>query len=129
MSQQQDRSLSVPPPIVTLAGWLVPGAGYWLIGQRARAITVGVTILVLFICGLLIGGMRVLESSENLWFIQQIFAGPVTFLARKIGQIGDLPFSHGRMAEIGTLYCAIAGDLNLLAIIDSSYRAADREHS
>ena len=32
--------------------------------------------------------------------------------------------SHSRLWEIGTLYTAVAGMLNLLAIIDSSHRAA-----
>jgi hypothetical protein len=38
-----------------------------------------------------------------------------------------VPKSHARLAEIGTLYTAVAGMLNLLAIIDSSYRAS-QEH-
>jgi hypothetical protein len=49
------------PPVVALAAWAVPGAGYWLIGERARALTVGVTIMTLFVAGLLIGGVRVLQ--------------------------------------------------------------------
>ena len=32
--------------------------------------------------------------------------------------------SHGRVNEIGVLYTAVAGMLNLLAIIDASHRAA-----
>jgi hypothetical protein len=55
-----DRS-SVSPPVVALAGWLLPGAGYWLLGQRGRALTVGITIIALFVLGLLIAGVRVLE--------------------------------------------------------------------
>jgi hypothetical protein len=52
----------VPPaPVVALAAWAVPGAGYWLIGERARGILVGVTIVSLFAAGLLIGGVRVLQ--------------------------------------------------------------------
>jgi hypothetical protein len=57
---RNDRT-SVSPPVVALAGWLLPGAGYWLLGQRGRALTVGITILALFILGLLIAGIRVLE--------------------------------------------------------------------
>lgn len=49
------------PPLVALAGWLLPGAGYFLLGQRSRGMVVGVTILLLFSLGLLIGGVRVLE--------------------------------------------------------------------
>ena len=56
--------LAPPPPLVALAGWLVPGAGYWLIGQRTRAITVGVTILLLFTFGILISGIRVVQAPD-----------------------------------------------------------------
>jgi hypothetical protein len=35
--------------------------------------------------------------------------------------------SHARVNEIGTLYTAVAGMLNLLAIIDSAYRSARQE--
>jgi hypothetical protein len=40
------------------------------------------------------------------------------------GKIGPTqPASHARVSDIGTLYTAVAGMLNLMAIIDSSYRA------
>src|SRR5690242_10763230 len=61
--QQQQHVIMPPPPLVALAGWLLPGAGYALIGQTMRGFVVGVTILLLFVAGLLIGGMRVVDSS------------------------------------------------------------------
>ena len=48
-------------PLVALSAWLLPGSGYWLIGQRGRAMGVGITIIILFILGLLIAGVRVIE--------------------------------------------------------------------
>jgi hypothetical protein len=160
-------------------GWLIPGAGYLLLGQRARAVTVGVTIIVLFLMGLLIGGVRALEVpgfdehgmqirlndrgykvhpddtiaysratwvmrrgtlSEiraKPWSIAQALTGPVAGLAAwwsvwaatdPDGEDGTREppgvVSHGRVNEIGVLYTAVAGMLNLLAIIDASHRAA-----
>ena len=49
------------PAVVALASWLVPGGGYWLLGHRARAVTVGVTIAALFVFGILIGGVRAIQ--------------------------------------------------------------------
>jgi hypothetical protein len=49
------------PPVVAIAGWLIPGSGYLLIGEWARGITIGVTIIGLFLAGLLIAGVRVVE--------------------------------------------------------------------
>ena len=128
-------SSSVPPPVVALATWIVPGSGYWLIGQRARALTVGITIIILFILGMLIGGVRVVDVpngvlstpvnavSQKPWFVGQILAGPITLIASSIGHDDAYYASHSRVNEIGTLYTAVAGMLNLLAIIDAAYRA------
>ena len=128
-------SSSVPPPIVALATWVVPGSGYWLIGQRGRALTVGITIIILFILGMLIGGVRVVDVpngvlsnpvnavSQKPWFVGQILAGPITLIASSIGHDDSYFASHSRVNEIGTLYTAVAGMLNLLAIIDAAYRA------
>jgi hypothetical protein len=132
-----------PPPLVALAGWLIPGAGYWLIGQRIRAITVGVTILVLFTLGILIAGMRVVQAPDmsgpgstlqrvlqRPWFIGQVLSGPVGLISAYISeQLSQSPTyraveAKARLAEIGTLYTAVAGMLNLLTIIDASHRAS-----
>jgi hypothetical protein len=177
---------------VALASWLLPGAGYWLLGQRARALTVGISIIILFVAGLLIGGVRVIEvpgygdhgealvvsqrrGSEGEsrlpaveqvteskavpsdsrtegwvmrihpldeirnkpWYIAQILNGPLNLLASwgsiKASQPGSAgePFtgfrSHARTNELGVLYTAVAGMLNLLAIIDAASRAGHVE--
>lgn len=128
-------------PVVALCGWLCPGAGYLLIGQRVRALVVGLTILAMFFAGLVIGGMKVVAEPDwnhkggvpdavfqTPWFIPQVLAGPVTIIYARIGWSGGMdksPYklSHSRSNEIGTLYTAVAGMLNLLAIIDATYRA------
>lgn len=135
----QRRSLPIPPPLIALGGWALPGLGYLLIGQRARGLTIGLTILSLYVMGLLIGGMKVVEQPsftdasglnghftalfQKPWYVAQILAGPVTLLAANIGLNDGYAVSHARVNEIGTLYTAVAGMLNLLAMIDSSYRA------
>jgi hypothetical protein len=58
---EKDRGLRLPPPLVALAGWLVPGAGYWAIGDFARGTVVSAAILVLYLSGLLVAGVRVIE--------------------------------------------------------------------
>jgi hypothetical protein len=131
------------PPLVALAGWLVPGAGYWLIGQKQRAITVGVTIVAVFIVGIFISGIRVVEapdmnSAGNLlqkiltrpWFIGQVLNGPMgiaaAWISDQLAQSTQYKAieAKARLAEIGTLYTAVAGMLNLLTIIDASHRAS-----
>jgi hypothetical protein len=140
-----DESRELPPaPLVALAGWLVPGSGYWLIGQRTRGITVGITIVSLFALGVLIAGIRVVQapdvtSSPNVmasvlqrpWFLGQALTGPIglasawgSSAAEKSARF-HMVESKARIAEIGTLYTAVAGMLNLLTIIDSAHRATN----
>ncbi len=180
------------PPLVALAGWLIPGAGYWLIGQRTRALAVGITIIGLFVAGMLIGGVRAMqvpgygENGGRLyvveeqqaqsangtqtvvfrvqehrvgrpqpsdrwigtdvkallsdvgnkpWSICQVLTGPVALAGgagsvwasrpREAGDPETAPgvLSHARVNEIGVLYTAVAGMLNLLVIIDAAARA------
>ena len=51
MSSHRSQSFRVPAPFVAVANWLVPGAGYLFIGQVARGLTIGVTILGIFAAG------------------------------------------------------------------------------
>ena len=171
---ERSRASSLPAPLIGVASWLVPGLGYWLIGQRGRALTIFLTITLLFISGLLIAGVRSLEvpgwgphgkpvlvdasghhSGDDLdegqwvltshpldeirakpWFICQIMAGPLNLLfsvwSVQASQVNAAGYpiglrSHSHTNEIGVLYTAIAGMLNLLVIIDSAYRAGQTE--
>lgn len=165
MSDSSSSPLS--PLAVGLLSWLVPGAGYLWLGQRARGLTIGITILLLFVLGLLIAGVRVIEvpgydaagkpmmvaSTSTLaehwimletplteirnkpWSVPQLLVGPTAvaagawsvYAARPdaTGQPRAVP-SHSRVSEIGSLYLSVAGLLNLMAIIDASYRAGHR---
>ena len=161
---------NVPPPLVALASWVVPGAGYVLIGHVARGVTIGATILVLFVLGLLMADIRVIDvpgyddSGQRVlvetvqgkppvpvktwalrvrpvqeifakpWFIPQVLTGPICLISAKYSLLAaeptnpgsiypKVPRSHARVAEIGTLYTAVAGMLNLLAMIDAAHRA------
>jgi len=188
-----DRSIFSAPPIVAVAAWILPGAGYALIGQRARAVVVGVTVIVMFLSGILIAGIRVIdvpgydslgfevrlrsaalsrdtqrrdvgqkmewydpnfyagdralttrplgEIVNKPWYVGQVLTGPICLIASKLSLAAAKPqdlkaaitnrdarkpgvaASHARIAEIGSLYTAIAGMINLLAIIDSASRA------
>lgn len=56
-----EPGLYLPPPVVAIVGWLLPGAGYVAIGHRAKGLVVGVAIVVLYVAGLLLAGVRVIE--------------------------------------------------------------------
>ncbi len=136
------------PVIAGVAAWLLPGMGYWLIGEKVRGVTVGVTVIALFVMGILIGGVRVLEVPtydhygqripgaslaaevrSKPWSIAQIMTGPVAIAAGAISvrEASDASDSHSRVNEIAVLYTAVAGMLNLLAIIDTAHRAGQMQ--
>jgi hypothetical protein len=133
------RPFSVPTAVVAIANWLLPGTGYLLLGQLARGLTIGITILALFALGIFIGGVHVVDPPvltgipagsmvrtvlEKPWYIGQFLTGAIGLICARLGP--DQPASHARVNDIGTLYTAVAGMLNLLATIDSSYRATLR---
>jgi hypothetical protein len=130
-------AITPPAPLAALCGWLVPGAGYWLLGERVRAAIVGIAVVLVFAAGVLVGGIRVVDAPSSLgvgavlekpWFIGQVLTGPVSVAAalwaNQVAQNDPDRISHSRSWEIGTLYTAVAGMLNLLAIIDATHRAA-----
>ena len=143
MANEDATSQLAPPPLVAVVGWLMPGAGYFLIGQRTRGLVIGVTVIAMFVLGVLIAGVRVVDPPnvfdsggggiisqilQKPWFIGQALMGPIglaaTWVANALGP--EHRPATARLGEIGTLYTAVAGMLNLLAIIDASHRAANK---
>jgi hypothetical protein len=139
---------SVPGPgLVAAAGWAVPGLGYVLIGEKVRGLVAGITILFLFVFGCLIGGVRVVDVPgftgdgqritapgasplqmvfDKPWFVPQILTGMPAVVASyaSVAVSADYVRTTARLWDIGTLYCAIAGMLNLLILIDAAHRSA-----
>lgn len=152
MTETDSRHVSAP--IVAFAGWVIPGLGYYLIGQKKRSYISGIAIILTFWLGIWIGGIRVIDvpgydqngqprlDRQGRWLLKQSFAGEVMYKPWYIAQSlnGPMNFlatwvsldqaqkgvrmSTARIFDIGTLYTAIAGMLNLLVIIDSAYRAS-----
>ncbi len=132
-------------------GWVVPGLGQILIGERQRGICVLIGILGLFTTGVFVGGLDCVDKDEDrLWFYGQAAAGPIAF---GVAYANDALIKTGRMTELvptppsmmeqsqnlpggtvpaakglahanefGTLLCFLAGLLNLVAILDALVR-------
>lgn len=110
--------------IVGLAAWAIPGAGHLLIRESKRAIIICLTVLGLFVAGLLIGSLGVLEPIQTAWyiFIGQMLTTPAVGILTDIAQKGSYD-TYGRPADIGLIYTIIAGLLNLLSISNAVYMA------
>ena len=114
-------------PVAAVAAWVVPGLGHHLMGQTRRGLIVGSSILAIWVGGLLIGNVSVIDAGEHpLWFVAQVLLAPslaVATLTPEAVTMGvDLEDSFLAMHDQGVLWTSLAGMMNLLAIIDVIYR-------
>lgn len=67
-------------PVAGIAAILFPGAGHVIRGQTERGIKIASGILGLFLGGILIGGIDVIDSKEDrVWFYGKALVGPIAF--------------------------------------------------
>lgn len=132
-------------------GWVLPGLGQIVIGEKRRGIMALIGILGLFTTGVLIGGIDCVDKDEDrLWFAGQVVVGPIAIgtayandYLLKTGRTTELvptppsqaeqmrgiapkpiPAAKGlaHANEFGTLLCFLAGLLNLVVIMDALVR-------
>ncbi len=133
-------SQNIPPPFRLAAtgilAWLVPGLGHFLVGERRRGWIILLAIGLTFWGGIVIGGVRSTVDPGRLWFVAQVPGGAHSIVAYYLGQRSlrerrddgrpvatQAITSRWQGAEIGTVYTAVAGLLNVLAILDALGRA------
>ncbi len=101
--------------------YLVPGAGHFYLGYRARAAAFFLIIVSLFVIGLSIDGnlYTLAESGRALLRVLASFgsmgSGVMYFVARALGAHGDVT---SITYEYGTTFTLTAGLMNLLLVLD-----------
>ncbi len=191
---RQQPAPDEPQPVAALLAIALPGAGHAFLGEVKRGLFIFAGVMGLFVSGLLIGGIDVVDREEDfIWFLGEALVGPVAFgvdyvhqshlkaidpgvlaqvraassveeakrrvrAARRAPHPGEqrrvdrVPTANGatvsvpvwspppvpgvtqatyskslgRVNELGTLFCTIAGMLNLICIIDAGYRPSRR---
>jgi TM2 domain-containing membrane protein YozV len=116
-------------PFAALAlGWVLPGAGHAYAGRWGKAILFFSLITALMVAGLVIGkGTNILPN--RLWYAAQVCAGGPAIALTPISQYlagpneGNVDWADP-LHEMGTLYTAVAGFLNLLVMMDAYTRLA-----
>ena len=132
--------------IIGALAWLLPGAGHFALQERKRGLIIFVMILLMFVAGLYVGSIGVIDPvNAKPWFAAQVMNSPtVLFLGNHVadtyrrakqaeqraaygGQGQTRMISayavYGRAGEIGQIYTSIAGLLNLLCIVNAIYVA------
>ncbi len=119
------------PLLCLLAGWLVPGAGHFLLKKPIRGALLFLSVVAMFAIGIgLQGKIHVPSGSdllETLGFVAQLGNGILYVLARA--------FDWGRASvqtaveDYGTKFLVVAGLLNIVSAIDAHSLANGRKAS
>ena len=128
---QSDAPHQGPHISAAILAWLLPGLGHIVLGHKRRGILVMCGALFLICCGTLVGGIDVVDHQQDwLWFVAQVFCGPLVIAIDLLNQsvIAALPISEratcvglSHVNEIGTLFVAMAGLMNFVVILDTLY--------
>jgi len=123
------------PPITAVSivapavGWLIPGAGHLIQKRWARGLLLMVSIVTMFVLGVLMDG-RIYRPNggdilDILGFVGDIGAGGlyIVSLARDLGQHA---IDHAT-ADYGTKYLIVAGLLNFISVADAYHIAIGKK--
>ena len=108
--------------LVGIAGWWIPGAGHLIIGESKRAAIIFFSIAFAFVLGIWLGSIAVIDAGTPWYWAQMLNSPAVAYLAHLSGSVYHLE-SYGKPREMGEIYTAIAGMLNLLCIVNAVYMA------
>jgi hypothetical protein len=121
----------ISPTIALIAGWLVPGAGHFLLGKWVRGLLLMVSILSMFAIGIALQGKIYSPNTgdplDMLGFAGDLGAGLLYVLARA------LDWGHATVqiaiADYGTKFIVVSGLLNIVAAVDAHSLASGRKPS
>ena len=111
------------PALAWLLGWLVPGAGHWILGQRARGAVLFASLAGCFAAGVLIGGRGTVSRAHPEYLVLQWGAGLPAAAAWAAGTRTPADVDVSRR-ELGVLYTLVPALLNIVAALDAAARAA-----
>lgn len=114
-------------------GWLIPGAGHFLLKRNGRGALLLVSVSCMFLAGLMMRGAMFQPQSGDLLtilintggFIGDLASGLLYLLATWMGYSqADIA---GAVHDYGTKFLVTAGLLNVLAMVDAFEIAAGRK--
>jgi hypothetical protein len=137
MAKEKKPKAPMPPLKVWLgpvaAGWLVPGAGHFLLKRRGRAALLLFAITSMFLLGLMMRGMLFEPKTGDLLTTVIYCGGFLGNLASGLLYLATVMFGYvqpdvaGHVHDYGTKFIVTAGLLNVLAMVDAFEIAAGRK--
>ncbi|MFZ0301400.1 MAG: DUF6677 family protein [Terracidiphilus sp.] len=113
-----------------IAGWLVPGAGHFLLRKWGRGSLLAISIIALFVLGLAMDGKLYTSAQDILALLGlagDLGNGLMYFVGRIMGLGGDP--EQFTVADYGTKFIEFAGLLNVIAAIDAHNLRTGRKQS
>ncbi|HUR81680.1 MAG TPA: DUF6677 family protein [Thermoanaerobaculia bacterium] len=104
-----------------LLAYVLPGAGHFYLGRRARAIAFFIIITLMFVVGVAIDGRLYIfgeargQVITRLASLASMGSGALYFLAWRFGPAGDI---RSITFEYGRTFTLTAGLMNLLLVLD-----------
>lgn len=103
-----------------IAGWLVPGAGHFLLGKWIRGTLLAASIVLMFALGLAMHG-KLYSGAQDildvLGMVGDLGNGALFFVGRALG-LGAAPVQV-TTADYGSKFIVVAGLLNVIAAVDA----------
>jgi hypothetical protein len=103
-----------------IAGWLVPGAGHFLLRKWGRGALLAISIIAMFALGLAMQGKLYTSTQDILDMLcvaGDLGSGLLYFISRTLG-LGAIPVQT-TVADYGTKFIVVAGLLNVIAAVDA----------
>ncbi len=130
-----ERAATVAEPNAVMAvvapavGWLIPGAGHLLQKRWIRGLLLMMSVVVMFVLGLLMEGKLYSPNTGDildiLGFVGDIGAGALYIVSK------GLDYGAGNIArataDYGTKYLIVAGLLNIISAVDAYHIAMGKK--
>jgi TM2 domain-containing membrane protein YozV len=103
-----------------IVGWLVPGAGHFLVGKWRRGVLLALAIMGMFVLGLLMQG-KVYSSAHDILDILGLAGDLGNGLLYAVSRVLGLGADSVQVttADYGTRFIVVAGLLNVIAAVDA----------
>ncbi len=119
------------PTLVLLAGWLIPGAGHFMLRKWVRGSLLFVSIVAMFGLGLALKGKIYSPNTGDLLDILN-FAGDLgtglLYVLSRMLDLGQVTIQVAT-ADYGTKFMVVAGLLNIISAVDAHSLATGRKLS
>lgn len=112
------------PWLIGIVAWLVPGLGHLLQGRVVRGLVSSLTILLMFVLGIAIGGhiYGLQEPGEGL--LSSLFGlcdmgSGILYLFSRVAGLAINERPEQATSEYGSVFLMVAGLLNLILALDA----------